>query len=81
MPLRDVSVARNEVEHICATCERIERGVPVTRCVVSGATATASNNVGTISIANLGVYGFVVSWTVPANGLTDWLGTYKTNGN
>jgi hypothetical protein len=37
MPLREVSVARNEIEHVCATCERIAAGVPITRCVVTPA--------------------------------------------
>ncbi len=35
MPLREVSIARNEVEHICATCERIAAGVPIAHCVVT----------------------------------------------
>ncbi len=46
MPLREVSVARNEVEHICATCERIERGVPITRCVVTPAQVGAGPGLG-----------------------------------
>ncbi len=46
MPLRDVSVARGEVEHICATCERIERGVPITRCVVTPALVGAGAGAG-----------------------------------
>ncbi len=44
-------------------------------------TATAQNNVGSTSVSNLSVYGFNFNWTVPANGATVWLGTYKTNGN
>ncbi len=47
MPLRDVSVARGEVEHVCATCERIAGGVPIARCVVVPVLAGSGTGTGT----------------------------------
>lgn len=42
-------------------------------------TTTSSTNANTPSVSNITVYGFLLSWTVPANGASTWYGTYQTN--
>jgi hypothetical protein len=44
-------------------------------------TPTATNNASGAAASNLTVYGFTLSWTVPAAGASTWLGTYQTVGN
>jgi hypothetical protein len=44
-------------------------------------TPTSTSNASGATYGNLTVYGFTLSWTVPAAGATTWIGTYRTVGN